>query len=109
AERLWQAIRVDAGWDDAVEAALGVRLNAAKLGDAAELPALLRDAPPGNFAVFIERVTAEDTAPSSRLVPLSSVVTSSRPAVTTYLRDALASVFILPEGEDGMALARLLP
>src|SRR5205823_8033452 len=46
---------------------------------------------------------------SSRLAPLASVVTSSRQAVTTYLRDALASVFILPEGEQGMALARLLP
>ncbi len=33
AERLWQAIHVQAGWDDAVEAALGVRLNAARLAD----------------------------------------------------------------------------
>jgi chromosome segregation protein len=109
AERLWQAIRVDAGWDDAVEAALGVRLNAVKLADDGALPALLRDAPPGNFAVFVERSSAEQPGPSSRLVPLSSVVTSGRQAVTTYLRDALANVFILPEGEDGMALARVLP
>ncbi|HUP29738.1 MAG TPA: AAA family ATPase, partial [Usitatibacter sp.] len=36
-ERLWQAIHVDAGWDDAVEAALGVRLNAVKLADEGEL------------------------------------------------------------------------
>src|SRR5205085_7175498 len=38
-----------------------------------------------------------------------SVVSSPRPGVMTYLRDALANVFILPEGEDGMALARVLP
>src|SRR6185369_17004195 len=37
------------------------------------------------------------------------VVSSTRTGVMTYLRDAIASVFILPEGEDGMALARLLP
>jgi len=108
AERLWQAIHVEAGWDDAVEAALGVRLNAVKLTDDAALPQMLRDAPPGNFAVFVERSSAESAAPSSRLSPLASVVTSSRQAVATYLRDALANVFILPEGEDGMALARLL-
>src|SRR5206468_4130614 len=109
AERLWQAIRVEAGWDDAVEAALGVRLNAAKLNDASALAALLRDAPPGNFAVFVERGAAGETPIASRLSPLATVVTSGRQAVTTYLRDALANVFILPDGEDGMELARVLP
>ena len=108
-ERLWQAIRVEAGWDDAVEAALGVRLNAVKLADSAELAPLLRDAPPGNFAVFVERAAADVPPASSNLKPLASVVSSSRPGVSTYLRDALANVFILPEGEDGMALARVLP
>ena len=109
AERLWQTIHVDAGWDDAVEAALGVRLNAARLADGTGLSQLLNDAPPGNFAVFIERAAPEAQGLFSRLTPLASVVTSSRSGVTTYLRDALANVFILPEGEDGMELARLLP
>jgi chromosome segregation protein len=109
AERLWQAIRVDAGWDDAVEAALGVRLNAVKLNDESMLPSLLRDAPPGNLAVFIERSSAEAASATSRLEPLASHVSSARTGVTAYLRDALANVFILPEGEDGMALARVLP
>ena len=108
-ERLWQAIHVDAGWDDAVEAALGVRLNAVKLPDDSELPNLLRDTPPGSFAVFVERGGAETPAATGHLKPLSSVVSSPRPGVMTYLRDALANVFILPEGEDGMALARVLP
>jgi chromosome segregation protein len=107
-ERLWQAIRVEAGWDDAVEAALGVRLNAVKLGDDSAIPALLRDAPPGNFAVFVERGAAQADS-SSRLAPLSSVVTSSRAGVVAYLRDALANVFILPDEESGMELARVLP
>ncbi|MCM2327306.1 MAG: chromosome segregation protein SMC [Lysobacter sp.] len=109
AERLWQAIHVEAGWDDAVEAALGVRLNAARLADESGLEALLRDAPPGNFAVFVERSAAEAAAPASHLKPLASVVSSARPGVAAYLRDALAHVFILPEGEDGLALARVLP
>jgi len=108
AERLWQAIKVEAGWDDAVEAALGVRLNAVKLADDGQLPALLRDAPPRNFAVFVERA-ADVPAPAGHLKPLSSVVSSSRGGVASYLRDALANVFILPEGEDGLALARILP
>jgi chromosome segregation protein len=109
AERLWQAIQVEAGWDDAVEAALGVRLNAVKLADDSALPSLLRDAPPGNFAVYVERASADAGTPSSRLAPLASVVSSTRQAVTTYLRDVLANVFILPEGEDGLELARILP
>jgi chromosome segregation protein len=110
AERLWQAIRVQAGWDDAVEAALGVRLNAARLADDAEVAELLRDPPPGNFAVFLERGAAADVpASAGHLTPLASVVGSDRPAIAAYLRDALAHVFLLPEGEDGTALARVLP
>ena len=108
AERLWQAIRVEAGWDDAVEAALGVRLNAVKLADDSGLAQLLRDAPPGSFAVFLDR-GAPDTAAASNLKPLSSVVGSERAGVLAYLRDALANVFILPDGEEGMTLARVLP
>ena len=109
AERLWQAIHVESGWDDATEAALGVRLNAARLADEGGLSELLRDAPPGNFAVFVERGAAEAAASASHLTPLSSVVSSARPGVAAYLRDALSGVFILPEGEDGLALARVLP
>jgi chromosome segregation protein len=109
AERLWQAILVEAGWDDAVEAALGVRLNAARLADAGELSALLRDAPPGNFAVFVERGAPDSAASSSHLKALSTVVSSARAGVAAYLKDALAGVFILPEGEDGLELARVLP
>jgi chromosome segregation protein len=109
AERLWQAIHVEAGWDDAVEAALGVRLNAARLSDDGGLAELLRDAPPGSFAVFVERGAPEAASPGSHLRPLSAVVTSPRPGVQAYVRDALANVFILPEGEEGLALARVLP
>jgi len=109
AERLWQAIQVQAGWDDGVEAALGVRLNAARLADEGGLADLLRDAPPGNFAVFVERGVPEAASPGSNLAPLSSVVSSGRSGVLAYLRDALAGIFILPDGEDGLALARVLP
>jgi len=109
AERLWQAIRVEAGWDDAVEAALGVRLNAARLGSEGDLGALIADAPPGSFAVFVERAAPEAAAPGAHLKPLAAVVSSDRAGVAAYLRDALANVFILPEGEDGLALARVLP
>jgi chromosome segregation protein len=109
AERLWQAIHVEAGWDDAVEAALGVRLNAARLAGEGDLAALLGDAPPGSFAVFVERGAAEAPGPAAHLKPLSDVITSARGGVVAYLRDALAHVFILPEGESGLELARILP
>lgn len=109
AERLWQAIHVDAGWDDAVEAALGVRLNAVRLVDDSFLPELLRDAPPGNLALFLEKGAPEAATGASHLKPLVSVVSSQRGGVTAYLRDALAHVYLLPDGEDGPALARILP
>jgi len=109
AERLWQAIHVETGWDDAIEAALGVRLNAARLADEGDLSELLRDAPPGNFAVFVERGAPDVGAPATHLKPLSGVVSSARGGVSAYLKDALSHVYILPEGENGLELARILP
>src|SRR5439155_12524692 len=73
------------------------------------LAALLRDAPPGNFAVFLDRGVPDLAPPASNLRPLASVVGSDRPGVAAYLRDALANVFILPEGEEALSLARVLP
>jgi chromosome segregation protein len=109
AERLWQLIHVQPGWDDAVESALGVRLNAVRLANDSELPMLLQDPPPGSFAVFLERPAPALSPESGHLKPLASVVTGARDGVTPYLRDALGNVFILPEGENGLELARLLP
>src|SRR5207248_10524383 len=86
AERLWQAIHVEPGWDDAIEAALGMRLNALKLSDESQLPALLRDAPPGSLALFIDRGAGEIALAASRLTPLASVVSAPRPGVGAYLR-----------------------
>jgi chromosome segregation protein len=109
AERLWQAIHVEAGWDDAVEAALGVKLNAVRLSGEEQLPALISDPPPANLAVFIERGAGEASSASSHLKPLSSVVSSNRAGIAAYLKDALSPFFLLPAGENALDLARVLP
>ncbi|MBI2752719.1 MAG: chromosome segregation protein SMC, partial [Betaproteobacteria bacterium] len=44
--RLWQKIRIDHGWETAVEAVLRERLHALRVGDLGELGSLGADRPP---------------------------------------------------------------
>ncbi len=63
--RLWQSIRIDNGWEDALEAVLRERLNAIAMPELAAAAAW-EDAPPGKLALF--SVGRKSEAPSDVLV-----------------------------------------
>jgi chromosome segregation protein len=51
--RLWQQIRVEPGWETAVESALRERLHALELSEAGSLQPLAEDPPPAKVSVFV--------------------------------------------------------
>ncbi len=51
--RLWQRIRVEAGWETAVESVLRERLHAMEMSDPELLQRLLEDPPPAKVSAFI--------------------------------------------------------
>jgi chromosome segregation protein len=51
APRLWQSVRIEQGWEDALEAVLRERLNALALSSLEET-ANWKDVPPAKLAVF---------------------------------------------------------
>jgi chromosome segregation protein len=51
--RLWQKIRVEAGWETAVESALRERLHAMEMSDPELLQRLLEDPPPARVSAFL--------------------------------------------------------
>src|SRR5258706_148051 len=57
--RLWQKIRVDAGWEAAVESALRERLHAMEMSDPELLQRLLEDPPPARVSAFLPGTEAE--------------------------------------------------
>jgi chromosome segregation protein len=61
ARRLWQAIDIDAGWEDALEAVLRERLNALAVPRLEDAQAWVGDGkPPGRLAAYADAATAND-------------------------------------------------
>jgi chromosome segregation protein len=109
APRLWQAIKIEQGWEDALESALGVRLNAIKIAGRDALPRLAQDAPPGSVAVFVDDPgAAPNSASINGLKPLHTLISTTQPGVMPFVRECLANVFVLDnEGEAAERVAAL--
>jgi chromosome segregation protein len=77
APRLAQEIRVEPGWEHAVETALGFYLEAVCVEGLDNVEHMLGSLEQGSVALFDARVTDDAPAPADRGVPLGSKVTSS--------------------------------
>jgi chromosome segregation protein len=92
--RLFQKLRIDSGWEAAVEAVLRERLHALEAGGIDRLPS---EMPPAKASLF-ERGTAPAAAPAAGLTPLAAHVHATDPAVSGALADWLADVYAV-EGQ----------
>ena len=90
--RLWQKLRIDHGWETAVESVLRERLHALELTDAAQALGGAADRPPVKASVF-DHGSRPRGAPAAGLAAGSPRCTSSDPAVAGALADWLAGVY----------------
>jgi chromosome segregation protein len=67
--RLWQEVRTEPGWENALESILGERLKAIALPDTADAQAWLADAPPAPLALYETRQEISDAC-NPELMPL---------------------------------------
>jgi chromosome segregation protein len=106
AARLWQKLRIDHGWETAVEAVLRERLHALELTDATRLASALADRPPVKASVFAHggRPRGADAAG----LPLMAKIHVSDPAVAGALADWLAGVVAI-EGIPDARVREALP
>jgi len=109
APRLWQQIKVKEGWEDALESALGLKLNAIKVADPSAIDRISQDAPPGSVALFLENGAGNNTATAAGLTPLSAWVTSDTPGVLPFVRECLVNVFVLENEAEARARMAALP
>ena len=108
APRLWQDIKIRDGWEDALESALGLKLNAIKVGDTAVIDRVAGDPPPGSVSLYFEN--GSSAAPSiSGFTALSDWVTADNPAVMPFVRECLANVFVLENENEASARMKSLP
>ncbi|MBI5436000.1 MAG: chromosome segregation protein SMC [Nitrosomonadales bacterium] len=90
--RLWQSIRIEAGWEDALEAVLRERLNAIAL-QGLDQAAAWSDTPPGKLAVFAPDGARASVQQSSELTPLSKFVTCQDERAAPVVADWLSGVY----------------
>jgi chromosome segregation protein len=103
--RLFQKLRIDQGWETAVEAVLRERLHALELADISRLPAALSDRPPVKASVFGH---GAGTSTSTGESPLAAKIHASDPAVAGALADWLGGVIAVegvPDARQREALA----
>jgi chromosome segregation protein len=101
--RLWQKLRIDGGWESAVEAVLRERLHALEVS---ALGPILGDPPPAKASVF-DRSGGEVATPAPGLVPLASKVHAADAAVAAALADWLAGVYAAERVPDPATRAAL--
>ena len=110
AARLWQKLRIDHGWETAVESVLRERLHALELTDVSRLSAALSDRPPVKASVF-DHGSHAGSAPAIAQVagfPLSSKIHVSDPAVAGAVADWLAGA-VAVEGTPDARMREALP
>ena len=106
AARLWQKLRIDAGWETAVESVLRERLHALELTDASRLAAVLSDHPPVKASVFDHG--ARGSASEAAGLPLATKIHVTDAAIAGALADWLDGV-IAVEGTPDVRMREALP
>ncbi|MFH2211455.1 MAG: chromosome segregation protein SMC [Pseudomonadota bacterium] len=87
--RLWQEVRIEPGWEDALESILGERLKAIALPDMADAEIMLADAPPSPLALYEARQETLDSG-NPELTPLRQWVQGPEALLNEWLHGVYA-------------------
>ena len=101
--RLWQGIRIQPGWEDALEAVLRERLNGIALDDLQRASAWLPHPPPGKVSFFQKQAEMQASGAELSRTALSSYVTCTDAGVAAVLADWLQHVYVATDPADGFA------
>jgi chromosome segregation protein len=105
--RFWQEVRIEAGWEVAVESVLRERLHALDLAGGADLEAVVADVPPVKAGVF-RHGRAGGVAPLAGYTSLAAKVHPIVADLGGALADWFAHVYV-SEGTPGAAEREQLP
>jgi len=110
APRVWQGIRIESGWEDALEAVLRERLNGISLDEIEKSAAWLDDPPPGKMTVIgAAEAPAVDQHALHDCAPLLRYVTCRDGRLKAALGEWLHDVFVVNDASAGLKLRSSLP
>ena len=110
-KRLWQELKVESGWEAALESVLRERLAAVTAKNVQETLALANDAPPSRLAILLtEEISPAHTAVPADFIPLLTRVQSAgAPRVSAVLQEWLDNIYIADSLEDALHRREKLP
>ncbi len=111
--RFYEKVRIDDGWESAIESVLRERVRALEVGRLDAVAGLAADAPPSKVGFFAP-LPAQGEAPStpaggSGLRPLAALVRTSDAGVQSLLAEWLAGCFAADSLEAALAQRASLP
>lgn len=112
-ERIWQYIRIEPGWETAVEAVLRERVHALEAKSVQQVVAMLQEAPPSKVGLFLTDLPAGaaplPARPAGRLVPLASLVRCQDARLKPIMAEWLDGFFSAESTEAAFAGRGQLP
>ncbi len=113
--RLWQSLRIENGWEDALEAVLRERLNAIAMPSLADAAAW-SDAPPAKLALFAPETSSVHpstdsgrTELGSSLTPLLNYIQCQDERIRPVMRDWLTHVYAAADLAQAFTQRAALP
>ena len=115
--RLWNSLRIAAGWEDALESLLGERLNSIALENIEQAHGWVGDEPPAAVTAFDQNKCLSPSLPLPQagegwgegMTPLSRYVSWADGSAPECLGDWLADVYVTENVAEGFAKRKALP
>ncbi|MEO8839833.1 MAG: chromosome segregation protein SMC, partial [Herbaspirillum sp.] len=108
--RLWQKLRIEAGWETALESVLRERTSALEVSNLDWSKAFFNDVPPARLALCTLHGSNAAVAESSAgFRPFLSLLQINDPGLRSLLQDWLHLVFVADDASTGLAQRENLP
>jgi chromosome segregation protein len=107
--RLWQRLRIEDGWETALESVLRERVESLEVGRLEHVAGLAADAPPAKVAFFSPQPLAAPSAAAPGLRPLLEVVRATEAGLQSLLAEWLQGLHAAEDFDEAVARRGELP
>ncbi len=105
---LWNQLQIEAGWENALEAALRERLSAFEVSKLEMISRLAADQPPSKMTFYSPVLVEQASSPAPGLQSLSQLVKVHHLQLKTLLAEWLENCFIAQNMQEALASRQLL-
>ncbi len=107
--RMWQQLRIEPGWEAALESVLRERAAALQVSNIDLVRGFFSDAPPAKLALFSPSIGAAQVAAPPGMQPFIDLLKINDPLLRGVLQDWLHDVFVAEEGALALSQRAMLP